>query len=134
MIFPGRGTPGARLAMETNDRAAKREARGHHCPLLDRPEDDRCSQHFHLDDLQHAFAHCFDRFRACPVYKERRAELRAMRAASAAAADGPESEPAETTGREQVEHRQILVQISVPARYARRGAAQAALAQPAFHA
>jgi hypothetical protein len=120
----------------TNDRAAKRERdAGHHCPLLNRPEDDRCSQHFHLDDLQHAFTHCFDRFRACPVYKERRAELKAMRAAACAAQDAEAPQPKPASGKVD---RQILVQITVPVRYARRPAAAAnpaaAVSRPSFHA
>jgi hypothetical protein len=47
----------------------------HHCPFLNRP-DARCSQHFHLSELQHAFEHCFDQYTACPVYLERLVERR----------------------------------------------------------
>src|SRR2546423_859317 len=47
----------------------------HHCPFLNRP-DGRCAEHFHLDQLEHAFAYCFDRYAACPVYVERLVERR----------------------------------------------------------
>jgi hypothetical protein len=49
---------------------------------------------------------------------------------AAGASHGREADVAETTDREQADRRQILVQISVPARYARR---DAAAAKPAFH-
>ena len=81
----------------------------HHCPFLNRP-DERCSQHFHLDDLQHAFQYCFDRFESCPVYLDRWVERRG----------GPP--PSEMKYRDHAREvdRHILVQISIPARHACR--------------
>jgi hypothetical protein len=49
-----------------------------HCPFLNRP-DERCSGYFHIDHLEHAFAHCFDSYEACPVYAERLAERQVRR-------------------------------------------------------
>jgi hypothetical protein len=54
----------------------------HHCPFINRA-DERCSEHFHLDDLNHAFDFCFDRFKRCPVYKERLGEWRLSKRAGA---------------------------------------------------
>jgi hypothetical protein len=49
-----------------------------HCPFLNRT-DARCSKHFCLDHLQHAFKFCFDRYKACPVYLELLVERRVRR-------------------------------------------------------
>ena len=78
----------------------------HHCPFLNRP-DERCAEHFQLDQLGHAFAYCFDRYAACPVYIERLVERRVRRQVSVVA-EG------------QQHARQTLVQITVPERYTRR--------------
>jgi hypothetical protein len=51
---------------------------GDHCPFLNRA-DRRCSDFFHLDRLEHAFAYCFGGYRACPVYADLLAERRAWR-------------------------------------------------------
>ena len=58
----------------------------HHCPFLNRP-DARCSQHFHLSELQHAFEHCFDQYTACPVYLERLVERRVRQIEAKVAAE-----------------------------------------------
>lgn len=52
---------------------------GHHCPFLNRA-DSRCSRHFSLDNLDHAFDYCFDYYTGCSVYLELLAERRVMRA------------------------------------------------------
>jgi hypothetical protein len=52
---------------------------GRHCPFLNRA-DSRCSKHFSLDHLGHAFAHCFGYYEGCGVYTELLAERRAWRA------------------------------------------------------
>ena len=44
-----------------------------HCPFLNR-SDERCSEFFSLDRLQHAFKFCFDHYTSCPVYNEQLAE------------------------------------------------------------
>jgi len=51
---------------------------GNHCPFLNRA-DRRCSEHFSLDHLQHAFKYCFDRYTTCPMYMELLAERRSRR-------------------------------------------------------
>ena len=51
---------------------------GHHCPFLNRA-DSRCSRHFSLDNLGHAFDYCFDYYEGCSVYLELLAERRVMR-------------------------------------------------------
>ncbi len=52
--------------------------RGQHCPFLNRT-DSRCGTHFTLERLEHAFAYCFDRYTACPVYLELLVERRVRR-------------------------------------------------------
>jgi hypothetical protein len=52
--------------------------RGQHCPFLNRA-DSRCGSHFTLEQLEHAFAFCFDKYHACPVYRELLAERRIRR-------------------------------------------------------
>jgi hypothetical protein len=61
--------------------------RGPHCPFLNK-SDDRCSQHFHLDQLNYAFEHCFDRFITCPTYLERLVERRLRRNIATMEQDG----------------------------------------------
>ena len=51
---------------------------GNHCPFLNRA-DRRCSEHFSLDHLQHAFKYCFDRYTTCPMYMELLSERRSRR-------------------------------------------------------
>ena len=114
----------------------------HNCPFLNRA-DERCSEHFHLEKLQHAFAHCFDHFHACPVYIERVIERRMQRQSAGAldeqgdihgrqiSIDEDESctDDRQLAGR-QASSRQVLVQISIPVRYARRGHAYQAQSTP----
>jgi hypothetical protein len=52
---------------------------GHHCPFLNRA-DARCSRHFSLDDLGHAFDYCFGFYEGCSVYLELLVERRVRRA------------------------------------------------------
>lgn len=40
-----------------------------HCPFLNRA-DARCGEHLNIEELSHAFRHCFDRYKGCPVYVE----------------------------------------------------------------
>ena len=49
-----------------------------HCPFLNR-EDRRCSEHFQVTDLQHAFTYCFGSYKACPSYLEMLVERRVRR-------------------------------------------------------
>ena len=53
-------------------------AHDHHCPFLNKA-DTRCSDNFQLNNLEHAFEYCFDRYQACPVYLERLVERRVRR-------------------------------------------------------
>ena len=50
----------------------------HHCPFLNRA-DARCSMHFSLERLGHAFAYCFGRYHDCPAYVELLVERRVKR-------------------------------------------------------
>ncbi|HEY8750051.1 MAG TPA: hypothetical protein VIM11_18855 [Tepidisphaeraceae bacterium] len=51
---------------------------GNHCPFLNRT-DARCSNHFSLDSLGHAFAYCFGKYQQCSMYGELLAERRLRR-------------------------------------------------------
>lgn len=42
---------------------------GMHCPFLNRA-DERCSNYFSLDRLDHAFGFCFGEYRECKMYRE----------------------------------------------------------------
>lgn len=57
--------------------------REHHCPFLNRA-DSRCSGFFSIEQLQHAFEHCFNAYRACAVYQELLVERQARRCEAAA--------------------------------------------------
>ena len=59
--------------------------REHHCPFLNR-SDHRCSGHFSMQGMQHAFEHCFDAYKACGVYRELLAERQARRGQAPATA------------------------------------------------
>ena len=48
---------------------------GRHCPFLNR-NDERCTAHFRVDRLQHAFVHCFGDYAGCPSYREMLTERR----------------------------------------------------------
>ena len=50
-----------------------------HCPFLNRT-DSRCSNHFSLDRLGHAFQYCFGQYKACPTYLELLVERRVRHA------------------------------------------------------
>jgi hypothetical protein len=52
---------------------------GRHCPFLNRA-DARCSKHFSLDHLGHAFDYCFGYYEGCGVYLQLLAERRVRRA------------------------------------------------------
>jgi hypothetical protein len=52
--------------------------RGVYCPFLNRA-DSRCSHHFSLDRLEHAFEHCFGKYQSCPTYLELLVERRVRR-------------------------------------------------------
>ena len=43
------------------------DAHGQHCPFLNRSEP-RCSENLSLEDLRHAFSHCFGEYQECPAY------------------------------------------------------------------
>jgi hypothetical protein len=57
--------------------------REHHCPFLNRA-DHRCSDFFSIEQLQHAFEHCFHAYKACAVYQELLVERQARRGYAAA--------------------------------------------------
>ena len=48
---------------------------GRHCPFLNR-NDERCTAHFRVNRLQHAFTHCFGDYDACSSYREMLKERR----------------------------------------------------------
>ena len=52
---------------------------GRHCPFLNRA-DNRCSEHFSLDQLGHTFDYCFGYYEGCAVYLELLVERRVRRA------------------------------------------------------
>jgi hypothetical protein len=58
-----------------------------HCPFLNRT-DARCSNHFSLDSLGHAFAYCFGQYQECPEYSELLAERRERRHDASVGRDG----------------------------------------------
>ena len=60
---------------------------GSHCPFLNR-SDVRCSNHFHLEQLDHAFHFCFDKYQKCPVYLEMLVERRVRRMTGAVTSVG----------------------------------------------
>ena len=81
-----------------------------HCPFLNR-SDRRCSEKFRLSHLQHAFTYCFDGYQSCPVYAEQLAERQGRRAAAVA---GTAVKHASSNNH----HREVVVSITLPARYA----------------
>lgn len=58
--------------------------RENHCPFLNR-SDHRCSDFFSIEQLQHAFEHCFHAYKSCAVYQELLVERQARRGYAAAA-------------------------------------------------
>jgi hypothetical protein len=80
------------LAAATREVIVPRTDDDHHCPFLNRA-DERCSPHFHVDALDHAYAFCFGRYKLCPHYLELLVERRVRRltagVASPAARDFP---------------------------------------------
>jgi hypothetical protein len=53
-----------------------------HCPFLNRA-DDRCADHFKLDQLTEAFRSCFGEYNRCPVYLQMFLERRVKRLVAA---------------------------------------------------
>lgn len=91
-----------------------------HCPFLNR-SDPRCSEYFRLSHLQHAFKFCFDQYQTCPVYGEQLAERQGRRAAAAGAvthASTSRSNPASVDGHDGNRRPQVVVTVTIPARYA----------------
>jgi hypothetical protein len=86
-----------------------------HCPFLNR-SDRRCSEHFRLDHLQHAFKYCFDEYQTCPVYAEQLAERQGRRAAVAGVAGVAAGTAVKHASNNN--HREVVVSITLPARYA----------------
>lgn len=58
--------------------------RAHHCPFLNRT-DDRCSNNFNIDRLDHAFEYCFGSYARCGVYAELLKERQVRRLSDAQA-------------------------------------------------
>jgi len=88
--------------------------RGEHCPFLNRT-DHRCGSHFTLERLEHAFAFCFDRYTACPVYLELLVERRVRR--GEAREEGLRLEAAaETEGGQPSNEPKPLVELTIHAK------------------
>lgn len=58
--------------------------RVYHCPFLNR-SDARCSDYFSIEQLQHAFEHCFHAYKSCAVYQELLVERQTRRGYAAMA-------------------------------------------------
>jgi hypothetical protein len=84
-----------------------------HCPFLNR-SDARCSEYFRLSHLQHAFKFCFDQYQACPVYAQQLAERQERRAAAACAGTVKHDDYSNSSDT----RRQVVVTVTIPARYA----------------
>ena len=84
--------------------------RENHCPFLNRA-DHRCSDFFSIEQLQHAFEHCFHAYKACGVYQELLVERQARRGYAAGATVGHDvnSRPATTITTNR------FVQVRIPA-------------------
>ena len=85
-----------------------------HCPFLNR-SDRRCSEKFRLSHLQHAFTYCFDGYQSCPVYAEQLAERQGRRAAAVAGTAVKHASSSSNIGENP---REVVVAITLPARYA----------------
>jgi hypothetical protein len=94
---------------------------GHHCPFLNRA-DSRCSRHFSLDSLGHAFDYCFDYYEGCSVYLELLVERRVRRSRGAGGYDGGGDGAAGDGGT----YYDNLIQVTVAGRIA-HGAADSSL-------
>ena len=71
--------------------------RENHCPFLNRA-DHRCSDFFSIEQLQHAFEHCFHAYKSCGVYQELLVERQARRGyASAGTHDSGTATPISST-------------------------------------
>jgi hypothetical protein len=53
-----------------------------HCPFLNR-DDARCSTRFSVGNMEYAFSHCFENYKACPTYLELLVERRVRRMSEA---------------------------------------------------
>ena len=58
-----------------------------HCPFLNRA-DHRCSTFFSIEQLQHAFEHCFHAYKSCSVYQELLVERQSRRSQAASGTRG----------------------------------------------
>lgn len=72
---------------EANAAIVNMTEQSQHCPFLNR-SDSRCSRHFSLDSLGHAFDYCFDHYDGCSVYLELLAERRVRRSQGQLGRDG----------------------------------------------
>ena len=59
-----------------------------YCPFLNRA-DHRCSSYFSIEQMQHAFEHCFHAYKSCAVYQELLVERQARRGQAAGGAQVP---------------------------------------------
>lgn len=55
-------------AAEASGLRAGRLAAERECPYVNR-SDERCAEHKTLGGISYAYDHCFDAYRACPVYR-----------------------------------------------------------------
>ncbi|MEZ0265954.1 MAG: hypothetical protein ACAI43_14585 [Phycisphaerae bacterium] len=89
--------------------------RGHHCPFLNRA-DSRCSDHFSLDQLDHAFDYCFGYYDACASYQQLLAERQARRSSGPGPWAGRIAEYADDEHVEPARGGKSLVQVRVRGR------------------
>src|SRR5438045_4664757 len=68
--------------------------RGHHCPFLNRA-DARCGENFSLERLDHAYEHCFNKYKACSIYHELLVERQVKRITASATACHEEGQKVE---------------------------------------
>jgi hypothetical protein len=61
-------------------RTRQQHATDSHCPFLNAAEP-RCSAHFSLGSLEHAFDYCLGHFTACPLFDAMREQHRSRRMA-----------------------------------------------------
>ena len=111
----------------------------HHCPFLNRP-DERCSGYFHVDQLEHAYRHCFNQFHACPVYADRleerqiRRQVDVLQEIVAQGVRHAQEHDEEAERESETSGGRPLVQVTISKRIARAFRRTQAAAEPAYYA
>jgi hypothetical protein len=100
------------------------ESKDLHCPFLNR-SDQRCSEMFNLDHLQHAFKFCFDDYHECPMYAQLLAERQGRRAFASARMNALHRRETGFSRDTLRRRHDTFVQVTIPARFARRQSAAA---------